>query len=755
MEKDKEKTFQELVEEIRSARRGSVEVPEDFADQFLGAVPPSVQNANGFICGEAYSADKHYTFFYKRDEHGAITSYQAELLPINTAKAMLQDKIIEKDGFRFIQLDQHKDWPILIAEEERKYSTSALWLQDPQTKDISLAQELTTWDRRSEVYKIIDAKLEIKLSEQKELVAIGRYGDNNETYLETLEKFIGYGDLKQGGLLNEHQSLELQKEIESKYNKPGEHKFGQDNEDIRQNLYTYEHPLAEKEINGVNLRIAEGLIEGEKYSGERRKTYLLYANGKIAGKFYSVGDIKKVVKVIEDNLVEAIPQKTESRSPQGQQQAEEKVSSGVGALREKVLSGDEVYAIAEKAGSENGDISDIEEVVKRKDYVKRKVSIDQLIKNDEDLREYLNSEPVPQKGRKVTQPIIVADVSRGGDIQKDGVVDGFHRIAQAIANGETKIDAYVQSESILSKEQPLPTPKNEPTGEAVKEEVRRPVQRNKEQAQPKRSQPVQPSAQEVAKPVDNNGLAPDGKETEVNPEARGNEQTGTGIKQEDAENITREAQSSSPNNQGSPRSTRQIKQEQDEGLEIEIKELPTKKVRNKVQDEVKKGEEKVASDTEIKGDDVWESSKKAGSENNNELSRHEDQIKSTSYAKIKIPLDDLVKNDQDLRDFVIAGMGEEQIKRPINQPIIIGNVSREYPLKNDCVLDGFNRVLQAVINNDKEIEAYVPNNSKYLENARSEKMSQDQQKVIVGVNDNAGIDVNDERIYNSKWRGYR
>jgi hypothetical protein len=152
---------------------------------------------------------------------------------------------------------------------------------------------------------------------------------------------------------------------------------------------------------------------------------------------------------------------------------------------------------------------------------------------------------------------------------------------------------------------------------------------------------------------------------------------------------------------------------------------------------------------------VWSACSKEGSENNNELSRHEEQIKSTSYAKIKIPLDDLVKNDQDLRDFVVAGMGEGQIKRPINQPIIIGNVSRGYPLKNDCVLDGFHRVLQALINNDKEIEAYVPSNSKYLENVRSEKMSQDQQKVIVGVNDNAGTDVNDEKIYNSKWRGYR
>jgi len=107
----------------------------------------------------------------------------------------------------------------------------------------------------------------------------------------------------EGGLLNEQQSAELQKEIESKYNTV--QKFGQENEDIRQNLYNYDNPLAEKDVNGVNLRIADGLIEGDKYSGNRRKTYLLYADGKIAGKFYSVADIKRVVRFIEDNLIKS------------------------------------------------------------------------------------------------------------------------------------------------------------------------------------------------------------------------------------------------------------------------------------------------------------------------------------------------------------------------------------------------------------------------------------------------------------------
>jgi hypothetical protein len=52
---------------------------------------------------------------------------------------------------------------------------------------------------------------------------------------------------------------------------------------------------------GVDLRIAEGIIE-RKNTGNRVKTYLLYADGEIIGKFYSVGDVKRAVKYVEDNL---------------------------------------------------------------------------------------------------------------------------------------------------------------------------------------------------------------------------------------------------------------------------------------------------------------------------------------------------------------------------------------------------------------------------------------------------------------------
>ncbi len=109
------------------------------------------------------------------------------------------------------------------------------------------------------------------------------------------------GDEIKGGLLTKKQAEELQKEIESNYTPYGEIRFGNDNKDIRTNVFNYDHPIAEKTLNGVNLRIAHGLIRNKK------QTYLLYADGLIVGEFYSVNDIKKVVKYIEDNLIKTIP----------------------------------------------------------------------------------------------------------------------------------------------------------------------------------------------------------------------------------------------------------------------------------------------------------------------------------------------------------------------------------------------------------------------------------------------------------------
>jgi hypothetical protein len=132
----------------------------------------------------------------------------------------------------------------------------------------------------------------------------------NENQIDQIRNTgISVNNKIEGGFLNKKQAEELQKEIELNYDTTI--KFGQDNNDIRTYLYNYDNPYLEKDINGVNLRVAQGLIEGAPYSGNRRITWLLYADGKIVGKFYKLDDIKISVKYIEDILIKTIPNNKE------------------------------------------------------------------------------------------------------------------------------------------------------------------------------------------------------------------------------------------------------------------------------------------------------------------------------------------------------------------------------------------------------------------------------------------------------------
>ena len=107
------------------------------------------------------------------------------------------------------------------------------------------------------------------------------------------------------GLLNSEQAKELQEEIESNYNDGSDPSklIGAGNNDIRSSLFNYDNPLLEKDLNGVNLRIVDGLIEVNPSTGNRSKTYLLYADGQIVGKFYSAQEATDTIKFIEDRLI--------------------------------------------------------------------------------------------------------------------------------------------------------------------------------------------------------------------------------------------------------------------------------------------------------------------------------------------------------------------------------------------------------------------------------------------------------------------
>jgi len=104
-----------------------------------------------------------------------------------------------------------------------------------------------------------------------------------------------------GRLLNEKQSEELQKEIESKYSKDSSDIFSKDVDDIRMSLANYTSPVYWKIINGIDIRIATGLIR-EMPEGGRKRAILIYADGKILGEFYSLNDAKQAVTYLEKNL---------------------------------------------------------------------------------------------------------------------------------------------------------------------------------------------------------------------------------------------------------------------------------------------------------------------------------------------------------------------------------------------------------------------------------------------------------------------
>lgn len=98
------------------------------------------------------------------------------------------------------------------------------------------------------------------------------------------------------GLLNEKQVGELEKEIESKYKTSGTEAVGPLKDDIRQDINNYDSPIAQKTVNGSDIRITGGLVR------DGQKTYLLYKDGKIAGQFLSVEDAKSAIEKPEINF---------------------------------------------------------------------------------------------------------------------------------------------------------------------------------------------------------------------------------------------------------------------------------------------------------------------------------------------------------------------------------------------------------------------------------------------------------------------
>ena len=103
----------------------------------------------------------------------------------------------------------------------------------------------------------------------------------------------------EGGILTNEQAQSLQNEIESNYIAKGNFVFGQRNNDIRQRLFNFDNPYIFIKFNDFTLRVINGLVEGVPFSGNRRKTHLIYADSQIIAKFYTLADARLAVREID------------------------------------------------------------------------------------------------------------------------------------------------------------------------------------------------------------------------------------------------------------------------------------------------------------------------------------------------------------------------------------------------------------------------------------------------------------------------
>jgi hypothetical protein len=103
----------------------------------------------------------------------------------------------------------------------------------------------------------------------------------------------------EGGFLTSEQAQYLQNEIENNYIGIGNFVFGQRNNDIRQSLFNFDNPYIFIKFNDLTLRVINGLVEGVPFSGNRRKTYLLYADYQVIAKFYTLEEVRIAVRKID------------------------------------------------------------------------------------------------------------------------------------------------------------------------------------------------------------------------------------------------------------------------------------------------------------------------------------------------------------------------------------------------------------------------------------------------------------------------
>lgn len=112
--------------------------------------------------------------------------------------------------------------------------------------------------------------------------------------LEIKNIITSLGTEIRGRFIEEADLITIKEEIKANfiYGNLDAH-FKKEKDDIRMKLFNLEYPIAEKTIYNVNIKICQGLLRGSE------KTYLLFLANEIIGEFFSIEDIKFVVKKTE------------------------------------------------------------------------------------------------------------------------------------------------------------------------------------------------------------------------------------------------------------------------------------------------------------------------------------------------------------------------------------------------------------------------------------------------------------------------
>lgn len=133
-----------------------------------------------------------------------------------------------------------------------------------------------------------------------------------QTKKEGIISFYGSfadGEIIGDNILSKADREKLEKEIEEDAeSSTGVNMFNNKTGNIAANLYNYDNPIYQKDINGIDARIAEGFIRNGK------KTYLLYADGKVVGEYTNRDDAKKSALTLKYKIRQGASISVESKT---------------------------------------------------------------------------------------------------------------------------------------------------------------------------------------------------------------------------------------------------------------------------------------------------------------------------------------------------------------------------------------------------------------------------------------------------------